>query len=1341
MTQPDFIQGLTLQEQLDDNLLFSTWPYDHAEERPGRIHTRSGGTVRLDVEPWTLATPELTAYLLSDRRGQQPTEYRKFLQQFGALTGAGSEVAPNYAVVDGLTHFLKPEAGMHAAVEWIRLSVEATRSEPRAESCTYFPTHMSAELFFSITEIADTIGRDRQVAIKLTEHTILLRLLQYHLCGDMLDGMTTSGPERHTILMVLHALAQQQQTVPDFFSTSATRDYLTDMWVYMPDEVRHSPDLDTAHARMEKFLEQRIGWVRRIYNYALTCLKISMNKHQQPDLDQQRAFCFKNMRQARTGGAKMDADLRLVDWATLRVQAEWWQPDIAGVVAAVKWAKAIVLASGDNLELDAERVEAMTRWVFTRSTWRKFVASDTTFDATRDIAASSVTQAAVTPVRLGYSTNPLVLAADDMEYAAVRGLLPPTLHDCWAAVMAALVYKTSAGAYANHALAYDSFVGPPTEAENFYEPIPVFANSTPFNRTEVMVAVPPGEALHVLWHVSSIQQPDIVTTLTTGPEPIPMAVRQHSNGCAWYITPAFFEGQGLDPAMTYLSGMHFRENAFKYSQPMLEFLDDFGCTYERHASGPEIARWLVTRSLPVNTQQHHKHVSLILMMAHAGHVWAPALDNMLNWEDANNAFVCTVMLALASLPPALYVLMISWKGWQAGTMAQFAKNAKNLSTKCKALDNQVMFGDTVLDLAPLFEWDTVLNRGTGSMAWVEEVRDRRDPACNISLEPEDIKPYVREILQEIKDKIVKYEARSGNRALYRTFEEYWTQRSIKTPSGSAATCQTWIDAIKKELRAAGVMDVTKTQVVSMMPDDLKLDDLLGTAPKLVASKSIKYEWGKMRALYAACTEHYIPCAFVFDGIEEYMPDDCPIGKAADAHRVCRKVMEMSATGVTCCLDAANFNILHGHDLMEMVVECAAEEFADILSPEQKRTLKWLASAEREQWLTIMKGELPTDYFEQGVTEGWIIPDPPDEVGLGWRVRLTGGMFSGHRLTMFYNTVFNRAYYRYAADRANVRSRALHSGDDVFAVFDTYHDAYRMKAALSRINYSLQLSKCFMKGVKEFLRISHKNANTSQYLARSAATMVHGRMETGAPTDYLSVVNATLRRGAEIVVRHGNRHTVLGLLMSLAAGQSARWAVPAVTWNAMLKLPTMMGGICPPERSPDHMHCWTITRAAAARGATIKYLASTPGVRASAADIIAQIGCRAFHRRAQVAIAAAMAPNSALTNYGVCLRWVDTTSMRNIMLTAGSLGHIRQSRDYILAKAAGLFNVLAIEKEHWGDLSGLFKDVGTSWHGLALAVALMRVTPLVSRYIAIRDQLQRMVDTVRRNSGDYVSGFV
>jgi len=977
------------------------------------------------------------------------------------------------------------------------------------------------------------------------------------------------------------------------------------------------------------------------------------------------------------------------DWMLARVQAVWHDWEVTGWIAALQWASNLMVAVSMGM-LDHDDAAYLTQYAFTTNTWRKFVSIDVVLDAMRDVDSGEVTKAAMRTVRLGRSIDPLYLVTDDFEFMVRRGGIQA--HEPEAQLLEKLISTMLVPA--EHVPISPAKWGAVQPEEMLVTAKIRDCEQGQFSFVEASVAE--SNCVLATWE-DDRQGRRAETKVTLAGEEYDMYTINSAYGSRSYLRYDLCTATLKDKRAAHAAGALYREQLFSATHPLVEFLDLFPGV-DINVQEDRITK-IVALATPSVTQRHHQHAGFTAVLTACAGRWPAVLDNTLVWEDSTYTFVTTLLLAMNALPPHLRHLMESWSGWGVASAQEFHTAAKALSTACKSLDNKVAIGSTLLDLAPLFEWETTLNRGFGSMSWADEVRDRRDPSQNVDLTVEEVRPHIQRVMKDLMATVYKYSPKGD--ALNRTWDDFYASRARETPAGSSSSRDETCNAMKADIKANTKQDVTKTQVMAQLPDDLPMSHFINKIPQVISTVSIKYEWGKQRALFAAVLEHYILAAFAFHGIENFMPQDCPVGKAADASVVCKRVMAMAKHGVYVCVDAKNFNILHQLTMTAEIVKQYRLTFHDMLSPEQRQALLWLEQAELDQRIVLTRAQMGDLDVATGMAEGWIEQEAEDK----FLVRVTGGLFSGHRLTMFFNTILNRVYYHIAAERVGLKPNALHSGDDVFAKYSNIGQALLMKEGFKSFNYTLQLSKCFVNSVAEFLRISHKNRNTSQYYSRSCATAIHGRIETGHANDMQALVGANIRRASEIVTRYGSRSICKRLQLMQNVAACARWRVPTITYTAYLQLPVVRGGIRAEESKETVSRLMVLERTAAVDAPAVQYFAKSPGVKHAARELVQALQLDGHYGRAASALAAGVATSSALSEYAFSLRWMTEEVITLLYRVAGTQSHVAQSREYVLSKAAGLFNVL-VEEGRFGPLRGIAAGVHSSWAPILIESALL-----------------------------------
>jgi len=1289
----------------------------------GKIHTQMLTGTRVNVAKWLMYDEKLFPQVVStfdqfelediaEGTAPVPKHFAKLATQVGAKAAGElrDDKRPNYAAYDNKLYALDTVAALDNLRQWFDMAFDANYQSAKQSQSNQLglPNRSKKYLMFNdnrtlIKNIANCEVPDIR---QMLDTACLLFVNKYNVDNDIHTGATIALAE---------TIAVAKKSIPKFAIVSK----YGDVWKMQSDERARrglpTPIMEDSDRKFNHEVDRKQTLVERLFDIA----KATFIKHHGRD-GNMTPEALANARHANrcmgkgSGTEKAPKWHGQVDPALLRYQAVWWHFDVSGWLACTLWAISLAV-DRDEYGLSDHELEIIIQYVFARSSYRKILASDAVYDSTRDLAASEVTQAASIAVRADHGVPAVILAMDDIEYAITRNHSTPELDRIYRKVLSRAMSRTESDYNECARLSFkdmkgkvlvDYIVG---EQDGIESGVLYGTKIGDATHTYVKPNIA-GLADYVLLNVKEGTSHSKTEFIKVGGDRVLTVTSNTDSATLTYANAVNHYGQGRSGYVAYLFGVHFREATFQYPLPLLELMSLFGARYDALTITQRIEKMRVLQD-PDSTQKHHRHVSLIGVLSITGKTWAPCMDRMFEWEDITSTFMTAVMIAMATLPPELYVLMASWKGWgESNSMAEYVKNATKLSTALKALDNQVSLGDLSIDLAPLFEWNVLNHRAVTPGYIDDEILERRDTSVAINITREECRAEMKAIFSDIAKKLDSRTPEGAKSPLYTTWDEFYEDRVTITPAGSAFTLHPEMMLGRKTLKANGIQDITKTQVMAELRNGLKLKEVIETRPWIMAQASWKREWSKVRALFAATTEHWLPAAFALSSIEEYMPDDCPIGKAADAHTVCRKVMSMSQEGVVSCLDGKNFNIFHRYDLMSDTIAVASEVLAHRLSPEQHEALAWLTKAELEQNVLVDKQVVSARLWDIGTREGWIKMFTDGAGNERYYAELKVGMFSGVRYTMLFNTFFNRAYYRVAAKRCGVRSKVLHSGDDVYAVFRSFSDCHIMKKALFEINYILQLAKCFVQGVKEFLRISHKNENTSQYLARSAATCVHGRIESTAPTDFIGYAGAILRRAAELVVRHANRLLVMSLQGLQLAGAMARWAVNPLAWEVLLKTPKALGGIAPQMPESGEWDGFAVERSAETRGDAVQYLATLPGVKQTAAKLVEALQIRKYHRRVSEAVGAAIAPKGVIMNYGVAARWLTRRDIKHLHDVRGKLNHIKQGRDYIISKTAGLFNTLAINDHHWGDIGSLLQGIASSWHGLAISFALDKPNP-------------------------------
>nr|WAK77495.1 MAG: polyprotein [Totiviridae sp.] len=412
---------------------------------------------------------------------------------------------------------------------------------------------------------------------------------------------------------------------------------------------------------------------------------------------------------------------------------------------------------------------------------------------------------------------------------------------------------------------------------------------------------------------------------------------------------------------------------------------------------------------------------------------------------------------------------------------QYMNLLKKESQAAKQL--QTVFRD---DLSAIFELQVLRNRVYENVDWDEEI-DHRVNVNSMPISSLDVRTASVRIFRQARNE--------GAKARMTSWSDYWKGRWSSMPGGSVVSQY----AADKNLK-------------SMLPREAKIKAAWFSAnknkdyeywyrrqPSIYASTSTKYEWGKVRALYGCDVTSFLHSDFAMGDCENLLPSYFPVGRRANDKYI-KRTIDSFKLGVPFCFDYDDFNSQHSTSSMKAVLMAWLDVFGSDINEQQVASMKW----------TIESLDQVIVSFNEVRKE----------------IKVNGTLMSGWRLTSFINSVLNRVYLEKAGLRENV-IYALHNGDDMFATTQNMQQAMNVVKNAKNIGIRAQVSKTNIGTIGEFLRVDTraKNPHGAQYLARSVATAVHGRVETGAPNDLIALHVANKERTSAMKERGGDRKVI------------------------------------------------------------------------------------------------------------------------------------------------------------------------------------------------------------------------
>lgn len=474
-----------------------------------------------------------------------------------------------------------------------------------------------------------------------------------------------------------------------------------------------------------------------------------------------------------------------------------------------------------------------------------------------------------------------------------------------------------------------------------------------------------------------------------------------------------------------------------------------------------------------------------------------------------------IAIWLVSLEQQLYDLILDSNLLDSQNYKDFSTRGKLISTRAKRLQNL-----TCVDLKPLFECDVLVNRVQTPIDWRAEKLHRIDVNT--------VKIPSQRIFQEAS-RLFKLGNERGRRYKTMTMTEMWRRRWEWSTSG-AVHCS--MEATKQYVSTNHDF---KNKFISTNAMPLTyFASLLKNEPAIHCSTSIKYEWGKQRAIYGTDIESYLITALAMSNCEELLPNCCLIGSQARESYVASKLSSILHQHRPFCIDFEDFNSQHSTEAMQAVLWAFLEVQKSKMSEDQIAALLW----------TI-------DSLDKVIIH--------DNVGTNTTYKCEGTLVSGWRLTSFMNTVLNYCYTQCIAGLGYTNSKSVHSGDDILYAIKSVKEVQRLYKRADDFNIRLSATKCCFGSIAEFLRVDHTGGVYGQYLARSIATLVHSRMESLPAYDIRQVVEATETRISEFIFRQGHEGLAQRLRDNYLSRLSADWTKGALNLQQLRHIHRVAGG--------------------------------------------------------------------------------------------------------------------------------------------------------------------------------------
>jgi hypothetical protein len=403
------------------------------------------------------------------------------------------------------------------------------------------------------------------------------------------------------------------------------------------------------------------------------------------------------------------------------------------------------------------------------------------------------------------------------------------------------------------------------------------------------------------------------------------------------------------------------------------------------------------------------------------------------------------------------------------------------------------------DMNQIFELNVLVNRIDSEVDWVSEMQHRTQP---------DTVPISEHDVYELAHDAFMLARKQEARPKKHTWREFWGMRYANTPSGAVHSQNMKDDVAIREV--PNKYRNKKTVFCTMR--NCTFDEYYKRTPCISAKTSVKYEWGKVRALYGCDMTSHIMADFGLAQCEETLPNWMPTGKSASESNVAKLMMSMQS-GVPLCYDYDDFNSQHSIGSMQAVLYAWLDVYRGDITDEQIAAVEWTIKS------------VDNMYVLGGVnTQGY---------------QASGTLFSGWRLTSFVNTVLNWVYLEHCNISVSAVA-SIHNGDDVFAITNTMGDAVDVIRQAKQAGIRAQVDKMNIGTIAEFLRMDLRATMLTgrQYLTRACATLTHARVETSQPNSAADVLEADNERLLSLEVR-GGRLCVINAYKKLIYNQVAR----------------------------------------------------------------------------------------------------------------------------------------------------------------------------------------------------------
>jgi len=349
-----------------------------------------------------------------------------------------------------------------------------------------------------------------------------------------------------------------------------------------------------------------------------------------------------------------------------------------------------------------------------------------------------------------------------------------------------------------------------------------------------------------------------------------------------------------------------------------------------------------------------------------------------------------------------------------------------------------------------------------------------------------------------------------------SFEDWYAQRMHWAASGGAPGARVVWDVNAPAER------MNKRGALLIIPESHIREILKVSCGAVLWSKaSLKYENGKIRAIWNTSVEHYVIQAYILDMFEKAL--------APNTWDTSANNLEAKFTGDIRRLVNLKFNTGVMWDFSDFNINHTQESMADLFGSAVRGISRRL-DVTRKDASYIRRVKTDLDACLQWVLAArfnTILEDPES----GLIARVVRSMQSGERATSFQNTYLSRVYFlvvhKWAMThigRPLLHNESAHLGDDVFATSANVTDGVIACILYNLLGYAGQLFKITVDYSErgEYLRLNYDSsaAKIAGYPVRSAMGLIGGEFFRDSVVDPGDRASAFIDQYSKVVRRSG-----------------------------------------------------------------------------------------------------------------------------------------------------------------------------------------------------------------------------